>query len=73
MLKRVQIRGPRPQYGATHKKLAPLVLAANPICVRCRVNFSCHAHHKVYPATCVEDYEALCIACHKIADREMQQ
>lgn len=51
-------------YGTIHQKLRQQVLDNNPFCVRCRVRFSEHAHHLVYPATCEAEYEALCKICH---------
>lgn len=57
-------RPTRSDYGTQHQKLREIVLAENPFCVRCRVRFSCHAHHLKYPATSTADYEALCPECH---------
>jgi hypothetical protein len=57
-------RPTRSDYGTQHKKLRELVLANNPFCQKCGVEFACHAHHLVYPATSVTDYLALCTGCH---------
>lgn len=57
-------RPTRSDYGTLHRRLREQVLNDNPFCVRCRQRFSEHAHHVHYPATSVDDYEALCRECH---------
>lgn len=59
-------RPTRSDYGNLHRKLRQQVLDTNPFCVRCKVRFSEHAHHLVYPAVGVESYEALCKVCHNL-------
>ena len=56
-------------YGELHRKLRKQLLASNPICCRCANAFAVEAHHKVYPATSVNDYEAICKACHRAVHR----
>lgn len=55
----------REHYGTKHQKLRLQRLAQHPICERCQAAFSTQAHHLVYPARSVDDYQALCEGCHK--------
>jgi hypothetical protein len=51
-------------YGAEHRKFRTALLALHPVCQRCNNAWATQAHHLRYPATCLEDYEALCVQCH---------
>ena len=51
-------------YGAAHRKARVLLLAKYPICQICNKYASSHAHHLVYPALTIDDYQALCPKCH---------
>ena len=57
-------KGHRSDYGVTHQKMRAARLAAHPICEECQADWSYHAHHLRYPATCIDDYRALCEGCH---------
>lgn len=54
----------RAHYGTTHRKLRKQRLAMHPICERCQNAYASCAHHLVYPAVSVDQYQALCRKCH---------
>lgn len=69
-------RPPRPKrewYGWQHRRMRQVLLQTFPLC---QLNYpgcegwSVEAHHKVYPARCLEDYTACCKACHDELERE---
>lgn len=63
----------RANYGRTHVKMREVLLATFPLCQMQGSNctgWSQEAHHLVYPATRLEDYLALCAACHKEIEQQ---
>lgn len=60
-------------YDTTHRKLRAVLLKTYPLCQhrgkQC-TGWSAEAHHKVYPARSLSDYEAVCHACHVELERE---
>ncbi len=71
--KRERKRTTQHHYGATHQHLRRLRLAKYPICERCHEAFAEEAHHLVYPAKSVDDYQAVCKPCHRTITREAKR
>lgn len=55
----------RSNYDYLHQQNREALLAKFPYCVVCENAVSVHAHHRKYPARTIDDYMALCEACHK--------
>lgn len=56
-------------YGRTWQRLSAMVLARDPICVRCRQEPSAHADHKIPKPKgddSIENLQGLCQRCHAI-------
>lgn len=59
-------------YGADHRRMVAILKAMFPICqiaADCCTGFSEEGHHLRYPARSVEDYLAVCRACHRWLER----